>query len=123
MKNTQYNYDSVYSFIRYFYISALPDFAVCDPREVMSAHLKSIGSTMKLAKPGMSQFQSGEHQQDAERFLSDSVKRDQLFDDIIAMADWLNKQGYLEFNSSVKGNYRAKDLLLRTPSLNFELKR
>lgn len=123
MKNNQYNYDSVYGFIRYFYISALPQFAACEPYEIMNAHLQSSGSTMKMAKPGMSQFMNGEPQTEIERFLLDQNQRGQLYVDIVDMADWLFKQDYLEFHSGGKGSYRAKDLLLRTPSLNFELKR
>ncbi len=123
MKNTQYNYDSVYGFIRYFYISALPQFAACEPHEIMNAHLKSSGSTLMMAKPGRPQVVIDGPQTDIERFLLDKNQRDLLYVDISEMADWLLKQGYLDFNSAGNGSYRAKDVLLRTPSLNFELKR
>lgn len=119
MKNPKYNYDNIYSFIRYYYISVLPAFAECEPHEIMNAHLESTGSTLRMAKPGMSQGSVGEHTLEIEVFLLDREKRVELYDDIKEMTSWLSKQGYLDFNPNGNGQYCAKALLLRTPSLNF----
>lgn len=123
MKNPQYNYDNVYGFIRYFYISALPGFAPCEPHEIMNAHLQSSGSTLRMAKPNMSQIASNEHRSEIEVFLLNSDKRSMLYDDINEMTSWMTKQGYLEFKMDGSCTYCARDLLVRTPSLNFELRR
>ncbi|KAA6093709.1 MULTISPECIES: hypothetical protein [Pantoea] len=123
MKNPTFDYDSVYGFIRYFYISALPGFAPCEPHEIMNAHLQSSGSALRMAKPGMTQVSSDEYRSETEVFLRDSTKRTQLYDDIVDMTEWLHQQGYLNFNPYGSGSYCARDLLLRTPSLNFELRR
>lgn len=122
MKNSKFNYDSIYGFIRYFYISALPGFAPCEPHEIMNAHLQSSGSTLRMARPGMSQGASSEHVSETEVFLRDSDNRTQLYDDITGLTKWLHKQGYLDFDPNGSGSYCARDLLLRTPSLNFELR-
>jgi len=119
MVNTQFNYDSVYSFIRHYYIEKLPQFAACEPHAIMNAHLKSAGSSLVMANPGFSQTASEVHTSTTEKFLLNTGNRKALYDDITEMTGWLHNQGYLDFNGNSTGTYRARDLLLRTPSLNF----
>lgn len=118
MRNSDISFESLYKIIRDYFTEALPHYVSDDSSTIIQPFLKSVGSHTKVKGRDLDLISLSKKQLHViDEVLKDSVKRYALAEDIKAFLLWLAGNGYLEWDGSGNGAYRATDKMLQVKKL------
>lgn len=117
MKNTDYNFDNIYAFIREYFLSVFPYPGNKDAKEIMMAHIKAQQSTLTVTDIGSHDNIIPGLDKPIEKFIVIKSNFAALEEDIKQMITWLTKNEYLHVTTAPL-QYLATDKLLSTKTLH-----
>lgn len=117
MKNPAIKFETMYEIIRDYFIGALPHFASQDADCIVQPFLDKAMSNTKVRGPGLEVVSRGSKMHPIDDVLCNETKRKAFLEDIGACLNWLDANGYLTWNGSGNGSYRATEKMLQVKKL------
>ncbi|MGC1086455.1 hypothetical protein [Pantoea agglomerans] len=117
MKNSVIKFETLYEIIRDYFTGALPHFASQDADCIVQPFLDKVMSYTKVRGPGLHVISEGSITHPIDEVLRDATKRKAFVEDIDGCLRWLSVSGYLTWNGSGNGSYRATEKLLQVKKI------
>jgi hypothetical protein len=117
MKNSIISFESLYEIMRDYFTGALPHFASQDADCIVQPFLDKAKVSTKVRGPDLYVAVHGIKTHPIEDVLCNESKRKAFLEDIGACLQWLSANGYLTWNGSGNGSYRATEKMLQVKKL------